>query len=323
MEIKELFAPVKNDLMAFEKAFSEMLHSNIPLVEKIVRYVASKTGKRLRPALVYLCARLHGQAMPQTLSAALIVEILHTATLVHDDVVDQSNLRRGAPTVNQIWDNKISVLIGDFLFSKTLTSILMMHDHDALAIMAESAKEITEGELLQIERGQDYHMQEAVYFDLINKKTASLFSAACQLGALSVTKAPEALLAMRRYGTSLGVVFQIRDDLLDYMGDSTKLGKPVGNDIRENKITLPLIHALTNAEEEQKIAILSLFSKEMNDAQINRIVEFVRDHGGVDYSYDMARRYADEAKGAIVNYPDSPHKTSLSQLIDFALQREN
>jgi len=306
----------------FEPAFEQVLHSDISLAEQVIRYVAGRKGKRLRPLLVFLSARLHGGTTPKTLQASVIVELLHTATLIHDDVVDESTLRRGSPTVNHLWNNKISVLIGDFLFSRTLTALVGFKDHEALAIISDAANRITEGELIQIEHDHDYEMGEDIYFDLVSKKTAALFSASCSLGAWSVAGEHDARQKMELFGENLGIAFQIKDDLLDYVGETAKLGKPTGNDIRENKVTLPLIHALARAENSRRKTILDLLESGVDEASIQKVVSFVNEHGGVDYSTRIAKEYSDKACAILQTYPESETKTSLKKLVEFAINRE-
>lgn len=324
MNIHEIASPVLNDLEQFETDFARSLHSDIPLAEQVVRYIADKKGKRIRPMLVFLTARLHGDATPKTMQSSIVIEMLHTATLVHDDVVDDSTLRRGSPTVNNIWDNKISVLVGDFLFSKTLTSMLDIQDFTALSIFSETTKQITEGELLQIEMDHDYNMDEPTYLNLIAKKTASLFSASCQLGILSVSQNSADRQKMKDFGHHLGMAFQIKDDLLDYTGTELLLGKPTGNDIRENKITLPLIYSLSQTPAKSKKRIISLLQKKKKtDDDIQSVVAFVRDAGGVDYSFATAQKYARSAGMSLSTYPDSIYKSNLANLVDFTVHREN
>lgn len=321
--MENVIEPVRRELADFEIAFEKLLHSDIPLAEKVVRYIAKHKGKRLRPILVFLSGRLMGELNGKTMSAGIVVELLHTATLVHDDVVDDSDLRRGYATVNNLWTNKISVLVGDLLFSRTLSTILDIKDHDALEIFSKTAKEITEGELLQIERDHDYEMDELVYFDLISKKTASLFGASCELGALTVNASFEERDRMRTFGRNLGVAFQIKDDLLDYIGDEKKLGKPRGNDIRENKVTLPLIFTLKNVSKAEKEKILAILNNgELVDDRISQIVELVNHNGGVDYSLAIARQYGEKALNILECYPDSEFKSALQNLVEFTIIRE-
>ena len=324
MDLEKIASPIRSELEAFEAAFTALLHSDVPLVEHVVRYIASHKGKRLRPILVFLCARLFGKANQRTISAALIVEMLHTATLVHDDVVDESDLRRGSPTVNNLWNNKVSVLVGDFIFSKTLSSMVKLGDLDALAILSCTAEKITEGELLQIERDHDFEMNETIYFDLVSKKTASLFSAACELGVLTVRNDAQERAKLRNFGHALGIAFQIRDDLLDYTGDSVRLGKPTANDIRENKVTLPLIFSLGAADAKARAHIINLFETGVQEEQeIRAVIEFVRDLGGVEYSHNMARRYAQRALHELNGFSENGSAASLRTLVNFAIQRDS
>ena len=324
MNAETIFAPVHKELELFEEQFTHLLQSDIPLADQVIRYIAKHKGKRLRPVLVFLSGKLHGEITPKTMSASIVVELLHTATLVHDDVVDDSDLRRGSPTVNSLWNNKVSVLVGDLLFSRTLTTMLDLQDLEALAILSEAAKLVTEGELLQIERDHDFDMDESIYFDLISKKTAALFRVSCELGALSIKNDMESRKRMRELGHNLGIAFQIKDDLLDYVGNQKKIGKPTGNDIRENKVTLPLIYALAKASSADKKAILDILDQDdISDEQIARVVDFVKKLGGVDYSIAVARNYAEKAQQVLDFYPDSEIKTTLKNLVDFAVNRES
>ncbi|HPG41172.1 MAG TPA: polyprenyl synthetase family protein [bacterium] len=323
MDIKAITAPVDIQLAEFENAFNKGLHSNIPLAEKVIRYVADKKGKRLRPLLVFLTAQMHGGTNEQTLASSLVIELLHTATLIHDDVVDDSDLRRGSPTINNLWNSKISILIGDYLFSKTLSSMVNMKNLEAIAIVSAAANKITEGELLQMDKSYLEGLNEAVYFDLISKKTASLFSASCQLGALSVTDEIIARKRMELFGENLGIAFQITDDLLDYTGDKKTLGKPTGNDIRENKITLPLLYALAKAEKKLQESILSKFGNgKKNDQDVDNIISFTCDYGGIDYSIQTVKTFADRAAHILTTYADSPAKNSLQDLVTFTISRD-
>ncbi len=324
MEITEIAAPVSEYFEKFESEFEARFHSTVPLVEQVIRYVAGKRGKRLRPLLVFLTAKLHGPLTQKSMNAGIVVELFHTATLVHDDVVDESNLRRGSRTINDIWDNKLSILIGDLLFSKTLASIVDLNDTKAVAILAAAAELITEGELLQIAFATSSHINEADYFDLISKKTASLFSASCQLGVLSVNKDDEALTRMERFGWNYGIAFQIMDDLLDYLGDESKLGKPTGNDLREGKVTLPLIRALANAGDGEKRKIIEMLERGVEtDDQIDYIINFAKVQGGVEYSKELVKDYTTKALNYLDEYPGSDTKQSLVELVHYSTHRDN
>lgn len=323
MDIVEIAAPVKEYFNNFEFEFERKFKSNIPLADQVIQYIAEKKGKRLRPLLVFLSAALHGKLTSKTMSAGIVVEMFHTATLVHDDVVDESNLRRGARTVNDIWDNKISILIGDLLFSKTLSSIVDLQDSHAVAILSSAAEQITEGELLQIAFTGAPTLKEIDYFDLISKKTAALFAASCQLGALTVGTNGEALQYMEKFGGNYGIAFQIMDDLLDYQGDSKNLGKPTGNDLRAGKVTLPLIRALETAEEDQRRPILQLLQDGVqSDEQIKQIIGFAIDRGGIEYAKTLIHHHTQLALGALAHYPDSTVKKSLFELVKHSVHRD-
>lgn len=323
MEITEIAEPVKEYFNRFEIEFINKFGSNVPLVDEVVRYLSGKRGKRLRPLLVFLSASLHGDLTPRTMSAGIVIEMFHTATLVHDDVVDESHLRRGARTVNDIWDNKISILIGDLLFSKTLASIVDLQDNDAVAILASAAERITEGELLQVAYSSTSTLAESDYFDLISKKTAALFNAACQLGAMTVGKKGQSLNSMATFGENYGIAFQIMDDLLDYVGDVKTLGKPIGSDLREGKITLPLIYALDHADEKKRGEVMELLNQGIqSNEQSQRIIHFTKEHGGIRYAQAHVQAYTQKSLRALDVYPDSSAKRSLIELVALSTNRD-
>jgi octaprenyl-diphosphate synthase len=324
LSIEQIMAPVQTELDEFETIFSKLLHSEVNLAEQVVQYISTKRGKRVRPMLVFLAAKLHGESNAKTMSASLVVEMLHTATLIHDDVVDDSSLRRGIPTINEVWNNKISVLVGDYLFSKTLTTLLDIRDYDALEIFSLAAKLITEGELLQITHSENFELSEQSYFDLISKKTAALFKASCELGTLTTIGNGKAKELMGEFGQNLGIAFQIKDDLLDYVGTESNLGKPTGNDIRENKVTLPLIFALKKCPPQQRKEMLNVLENGMDEEKkIEKIINFVQDVGGVAYSTQKATEYCERASKILEQYKDSPIKNQLQDLVDFTIYREN
>jgi octaprenyl-diphosphate synthase len=345
VRLSEIIEPIKHDLEEFEREFKNILKSDIFLIDKVVHYIVSHRGKRLRPILVLLTSRLNG-AFPsepsrgrtsgvppgadsnhKRLKAAAILELLHTATLVHDDVVDDSDRRRGFPTVNSIWKNKISVLMGDYLFSKALLAMLHMGDVKAFKIISNTAERMSQGELLQVERSHDFWMEEEIYFRLIADKTASLLAAACQLGALAGGQTDAEIEAMGDFGEHLGLAFQIRDDLLDLLGVEHNTGKPIGNDIRENKITLPLLYALKQAEKKQAKRVIKMV-RENNGRPAKRetmreIVGFIEQHGGVAYATQTAENFSAKAMAILQKYEDSPVKTALGNLIRFITARDN
>jgi octaprenyl-diphosphate synthase len=322
VEIAEIAEPVREYLNRFEIEFISKFQSTVPLADEVVRYLSGKRGKRLRPLLVFLSASLHGDMTLRTMSAAVVVEMFHTATLIHDDVVDESHLRRGVRTVNDIWDNRISILIGDLLFSKTLASIVDLQDNDAVAILASAAERITEGELLQIAYRNTLKLDEGGYFDLIAKKTAALFNVSCQLGAMTVGEKGSALSNMAAFGENYGIAFQIMDDLLDYVGHVETLGKPTGSDLREGKITLPLIYALDHAAEEKRAEVMELLNQGIqSEKHVQQIILFTKDHGGIHYAKAHVQTYTEKALKALDVYPDSPAKRSLIELVALSTNR--
>ncbi|MDZ7291812.1 MAG: polyprenyl synthetase family protein [candidate division KSB1 bacterium] len=347
MRLKEIIEPIKEDLEAFEKEFKAILKSDIFLIDKVVHYLISHRGKRLRPVFVLLVSRLRSSSAPplpgqnfshvtgakqsssndKRLKAAAILELLHTATLVHDDVVDDSYRRRGFPTINSIWKNKISVLMGDYLFSKSLLAMLHLGDLKTFAIISKTAERMSQGELLQVERSRDYWMEEEIYFRLISDKTAALLSAACQLGALTGGLSDDDIQTLGEFGEKVGIAFQIRDDILDLLGEESRTGKPIGSDIRENKITLPLLYALKQADRREAKAIIRLLQrrsgKRSSQSDYRDIVNFIERHGGVRYAMQTAERLTKEAVALLDPYEDSPYKMSLINLVQFITAREH
>jgi len=327
LSLEEISAPIKKDLKVYEKEFKKLLKSNVLLIDKVVHYISTSKGKRLRPMLVILTSRLHnsngGFADSRNMKAAAIMELLHVASLVHDDVVDRSDQRRGLPSVNRIWKNKVSVLMGDYLFSKALLAMLSMKSMRVYEIISETAERMTQGELLGIERSKDYWMEEEVYFRLIADKTASLIAAACQLGAVSASEDEGDISTMREFGENLGIAFQIRDDLLDILGKEKKTGKPLGNDIRDNKVTLPIIYALKQANKKEARRVIRLIKKTAKRHEIKEIISFVEDHGGIEYAMRKAQGHIDVAKKSLARYPQNEYRAALEKLVDFITTRES
>lgn len=327
MTLREICKPIKEDLKAYEKEFKSLLKSNVFLIDKIIQYVIANKGKRLRPILVILTSRIHSQnGSPiddRSLKAAAIMELLHIASLVHDDVVDSSTQRRGMPSINSIWKNKASVLIGDLFFSKALLAMLSLRTMRAYEIISETAERMPQGELLGLERRKDYWMEEEVYFRIVSDKTASLLSAACQLGAVSCTENEDDIAAMKDFGENLGIAFQIKDDLLDIVGKEKKTGKPIGNDLRDNKITLPLIYALRQARKQDSRRVIRLIKNGAKKSEIKEIISFVETYGGVDYAVKRAEEYVELANKSLQRYPESPYKESLTKLVSFITTRES
>lgn len=324
MHLKEIIDPIRDDLDAFEKQFKTLLKSDVFLIDKVMSYLVAKRGKRLRPILVLLVSRLNGTTPTvKRLNAAAIVELMHTASLIHDDVVDDSYKRRGFPSINSIWKNKVSVLTGDYLFSKVLVAMHGIHDFKVFDIISNTAQRMSQGELLQLERSSDFWMEEEVYYRLISDKTASLIAAACQLGMVAAEATQEEIEMMGTFGENVGIAFQIRDDILDLLGIEQKTGKPIGNDLRENKITLPLLHALKQAEKQDAKRIIRMVKRGAGKAEIGRVVEFIKENGGVRYATAQAEKLTRSAITALDRYRDTKYKEVLIKLVRFITSREH
>lgn len=324
MTLQEICQPINSELTDFEKQFKSTLTSDVLLLNEVVDYIISHTGKRLRPILVFLSANLSGRSTISSMRSAILIELLHTATLLHDDVVDESELRRGAPTVNTMWQNKVAILAGDYLFAKVLENLVALHENQSFKILSQVSQRMSQGELLQIERSRDYFMDESIYYRLIADKTASLIAASCQLGALTSNSPSSRDQAenLKLFGEYLGIAFQIKDDLLDYVGNQDKTGKPVGNDIIENKITLPLLFVLKNTTTEQSQRIIDIFENDHSAENITEIQQFVKKNGGLNYAEQQAERFIQQAMDILDNYPDSEYKNSLKALTRFITNRE-
>jgi octaprenyl-diphosphate synthase len=297
------------------------MKSQVPLLDKITYYIVQRKGKQLRPIFVFLSAKIWGEVGDKTYNAASLIELLHTATLVHDDVVDDAYKRRGFFSINALWKNKIAVLVGDYLLSRGLLLALDNEEYDLLQIVSKAVKEMSEGELLQIEKARRLDIDEEIYFEIIRQKTASLISAACAAGVSSVSDNKAAIESMRDFGETIGIAFQIKDDLFDY-GDAS-IGKPRGIDIKEKKMTLPLIYALSKAEKRDKKRIISSIKNNSTDKEVVRqVIAFVKESGGLEYATDKMNYYKDRALSLLEDFPDSDSKESLSQLVDFVISRK-
>ncbi len=320
-DLNYISKPVKNELNQFNKLFKKSLKSNIGIVDLLTRYILKQKGKKIRPLLVLLSSKVVGEVNDSTYRGATLVELLHTATLVHDDVVDGAEKRRGLPSINYVWKNKIAVLMGDYLLSRGLLLSVDGDDFDFLKVTSKTVKRMAEGELLQIKKTQQLNIDEETYFRIISDKTASLLSTCCEIGALSTTDNTEKIIAMRNYGEFLGIAFQIRDDILDYVGTSKLVGKPLGADIRDKKITLPLIYSLANATDSKKKEILKFLRNKLNKDNVNYIIEFVKNTGGIEYAEKIGNEYVKKAKAALEVFNDSDSKNSLISLINFVILR--
>jgi octaprenyl-diphosphate synthase len=322
MNVQEIKAPIQTELEEFEKRFRASMKSKVPLLDKITHYIIKRKGKQMRPMFVFLSAKLLGEVNDDTYNSATLVELLHTATLVHDDVVDDANERRGFFSVNALWKNKIAVLVGDYLLSKVLLLSIEHKKYRSLEIVARAVREMSEGELLQIEKARRMDIDEATYFEVIRQKTASLIATCCEAGAVSVSREDEAD-RMRKFGELVGLAFQIKDDIFDY-GTPGKIGKPTGIDIRERKMTLPLIHVLQVADKKTRRKLINIVKRHNeNQKKINEAIQLVIDLGGIDYAYHKMLEIKDEAIKMLEPIPDSPSKASLIGLVEYTISREN
>ena len=320
--LKTIKAPIRDEMLKFEPYFRKQLKSKIPLLSVITNYIIRRKGKQMRPMLVFLTAGLHGQINDSTYMAATLIELLHSATLIHDDVVDETYQRRGVFSINALWNSKIAVLVGDFFLSKGLLIALDNDQIGTLKIVSNAVKEMSEGELLQIEKSRKLDITEEVYFDIIKKKTATLITACTKAGAYSVDAPEEKIDLMGEFGEALGIAFQIRDDLFDYE-NSALIGKPTGNDIKEKKMTLPLIYALQHSSASEKRKILTLVRRHnKNDKKIKEVIQFVKDKGGIEYTEKIMTEYGERALRVLDNYPDCETKESLKELVKYTLNRK-
>jgi octaprenyl-diphosphate synthase len=320
-ELKDITRPVQHHLERFEGVFREAMRSRVPLVDLVVRYIVRQKGKRVRPLLVMLTADVCGGVNERTFRGATLVEILHTATLVHDDVVDEADTRRGLASINAVWKNKIAVLMGDYLLARGLLLSLENNDVGFLRITSTSVRRMSEGEIHQIQKSRKLNIDEEAYLRIIADKTASLLSTCCEIGASSATDDPEKCRLMREYGENVGMAFQIRDDLLDYVGRASITGKPVGLDVSERKLTLPLIHALRQAPARERADMLAMIRKGGKKTDVRRVLEFVRSHGGLDYAAGRAREYARAASARLDSFPPGPSRESLEAFAQFVVER--
>ena len=312
---------IGEELSKFESKFSEAVKSNAPLLDRIMKYIIKRKGKQLRPMFVFLSAKISGPINESTYRAAALVELLHTATLVHDDVVDESLERRGYFSVNAIWKNKIAVLVGDYLLSKGLLLSTSNDDFKHLHILSEAVRQMSEGELLQIEKSRNLNLDEKIYFEIIKNKTASLLSSACAVGSWSSSKDEVISNKMKVFGEKVGIAFQIKDDLFDY--GTEDIGKPTGNDIKEKKLTLPLIYTLNNIDAATKRKIIFIIKNENNNKEkVKWLIEKVVAAGGIQYAQEKMNQYRDEALIILYEFPESPVRKALEDLVRYTTDRK-
>lgn len=320
MSLKEIRKPVKSALEEFEKHFRDSMKSKVPLLDKITYYIVKRKGKQIRPLFVFLSAKMCGDINPSTFNAASLVELVHTASLVHDDVVDDSSKRRGFFSINALWKNKIAVLVGDYLLSKGLLLALENEEFTSLKILTGAVKALSEGELLQLEKARRLDIQEDIYFEIIRQKTASLIAAACKVGAASVSKDEAIIEKAFEFGETIGIAYQIKDDLFDY-GDE-EIGKPRGIDIKEKKMTLPLIYALSQSSKSERRKIINIIKNKSEDkSKVREVIAFVKEKGGLEYAKDKMVHYSRRAKSILDSFPQNDASNSLGMLIDFVIDR--
>ncbi|MBZ4658206.1 MAG: polyprenyl synthetase family protein [Desulfacinum sp.] len=320
-----IYGNIRSDLERIETALQRHLSSSVPLVEVVGRYIVNSGGKRLRPLLMILSARLCGYQGTEEVDLAVAFELLHAATLLHDDVVDNAEMRRQQPAANTLWGNPAVVLIGDFLYSQAIRTTVRYGDLRILEVFSATTTRIAEGEVLQLIHSDDLETDEAAYMEVITRKTADLMTAACRIGAIYAGAGPEEETALRDFGHNLGIAFQLTDDALDYVGTVGELGKPVGNDLQEGKATLPLIHALTKADEGQRDLIRRIFLSEtaIRKEQIEAVQRLVLDLGGVDYTFQRAAGHLERARESLEIFADGPAKSTLLDITDYVLCRRS
>jgi len=312
---------IKEELSVFEKKFEEAVKSNTPLLDRIMKFIIKRKGKQIRPMFVFLSAKLHGEVNESTYRAAALVELLHTATLVHDDVVDESLERRGFFSINAVWKNKIAVLVGDYLLSKGLLLSTSNDDFEHLHILSDAVKKMSEGELMQLEKSRKLNLSEEIYFEIIKNKTASLLSSACGVGAYSTSKDLNITNEMKSFGEKIGIAFQIKDDLFDYGSD--KIGKPTGNDIKEKKLTLPIIYTLNKVDKTTRRKLIYILKNENKTAAgINFVIEKVTESGGLVYAEQKMENYRDEALEILNRFNQGPVRDALEDLVRYTTDRK-
>jgi len=315
-------APIIDELEEFERRFKYSMKSKVPLLDRITHYIIKRKGKQLRPMFVFLSASASGKVSDSAYTAATLIELLHTATLVHDDVVDDANERRGFFSINALWKNKVAVLVGDYLLSQGLLMAIDRDEFQLLKVVSTAVKEMSEGELLQMEKTRTLNYDEAIYFEIIRQKTAALITACCKSGALSAGANPEQVQLMAEFGESVGIAFQIKDDLFDY-GAGKNIGKPTGIDIQERKTTLPLIYALNKVSSSDRKRMVNIVKNHnQNFQKVAEVIEMVKASGGIEYAADKMKEYADRSLEILAKLPESEARLSLETLVKYTVDRE-
>jgi octaprenyl-diphosphate synthase len=312
-----------NELEQFNGLFKKSLKSKVGLVDLVTRYILKQKGKKVRPVLVLLSSKLAGGINERSYRGAMLVELLHTATLVHDDVVDNAETRRSFPSINAVWKNKVAVLMGDYLLARGLMLAVEGGDFDFLKVITNTVKRMSEGELLQISKTRKLDNDEETYFRIISDKTASLLTTCCEIGARAATDEEEKIIALKNYGENLGIAFQIRDDILDYIGTTKLFGKPLGGDIKEKKLTLPLIYALKNSSPADAKEIIRLIRNGGKKLIVKEVIEFVQENGGIFYAEKISKNYAQKAIDSLKIFNDNEVRAALQSLVNFVVDRNN
>jgi octaprenyl-diphosphate synthase len=320
---EQIKQPIAYEMELFEQKFLLSMSSKVALLNRITHYIVNRKGKQMRPMFVFLVAKMvdNGEVNERTYRGASVIELIHTATLVHDDVVDDSNRRRGFFSINALWKNKIAVLIGDFLLSKGLLLSIDNNDFDLLKIISVAVREMSEGELLQIEKARQLDITEDIYYEIIRQKTATLIAACCSLGAASVKPNSVHIEAMRKFGELIGMAFQIKDDLFDYGNEA--IGKPTGIDIKEQKMTLPLIYVINNCSKKEKSWLINSIKNHNKDKKrVKEVINFVKDHNGLDYAVNKMKQFQGQALEILHTYPESQYKSSLELMVNYVIDRK-
>jgi octaprenyl-diphosphate synthase len=320
---EQIKQPIAYEMELFEQKFLLSMSSKVALLNRITHYIVNRKGKQMRPMFVFLVAKMvdNGQVSERTYRGASVIELIHTATLVHDDVVDDSNRRRGFFSINALWKNKIAVLIGDYLLSKGLLLSIDNNDFDLLKIISVAVREMSEGELLQIEKARQLDITEDVYYEIIRQKTATLIAACCSLGAASVKPNSKDVDTMRQFGELIGMAFQIKDDLFDYGEEA--IGKPTGIDIKEQKMTLPLIHVLNNCSKKEKSWLINSIKNHNKDKKrVKEVITFVKQHNGLEYAVSKMKSFQNEALQLLNTYPESQYKSALQLMVNYVIDRK-
>jgi octaprenyl-diphosphate synthase len=322
LRLDDIKAPVAREMAEFEQKFRSSMHTRILLLDKIMSYIVKRKGKQMRPLFVFLSAGTCGKITESTFRGASLIELLHTASLVHDDVVDDSNYRRGFFSVNARWKNKIAVIVGDFLYARGLFLTIEHKEFELLGIVSHAVKEMSEGELLQIEKARHLDITEGVYYEIIRQKTASLIASCCAVGASSSGASAETVDTLRLFGEQIGMAFQIKDDLFDFGED--EIGKPLGIDIKEKKMTLPLIYALSKSSWLEKRRIIGIVKNDStNPRKVKEVIDYVKTSGGIEYAKQAMNRFHAKAIEVLGALPPSQYRNSLEQLVQFTIERKN